>query len=214
MQDFWPLQMRRLAPEPTIVSHADFLQANSYSSLPSPSKKRSKSGTGSAPSASQPRIEMFMKQAQNAVAPSSSRPAAGSERSQAIGAAAVRDYAEAISDDDEPMVAVGDAGAASRARDKALAILSPLPVRQKTFDLPALRAISSSAEAAAPGQVLAGSKRSSAAAESMYHAQQGAANRKDLAIDAARVSAAVKVCEDQGPVDVLEIDDLDSLFAL
>lgn len=137
------------------------------------------------------------------VAPSS-LPVDTCERSRRSGAAGIADDIEAISDDDAPMVAAGGADAASCARAAAPAITSHLSARQRVVDLPQLRAETGAAE-----QILAGSKRSSVAAELIREPQVGFTNRKDSSVD-----AAAKVGGELGADCVLDIDDLDSLFAL
>jgi hypothetical protein len=188
--------IRRLECAPHVDHHLNFWQAHALSNLSSPTRKRRKSGSGGpGPTASQPGIEMFMRQAPT-------HPAAS-------GAAACHDDVEAISDDDDaPMVVAGGLNAARAA-------VSPLPARHKAGGSAAPRSSCSvSSDAAVQAQAFAGSKRPAAAAESVRGAQAGIISREDSTAAAARAGAAVDVVGNQEAGDVLDIDDLDSLFCL
>jgi hypothetical protein len=120
---------------------------------------------------------------------------------------APRDDVEAISDDDDaPMVTAGGACAASCMRAGAPVIASPSAIRQPQVVKSTALFSSSSRDAAVPDQARTGSKRPAVAAESTHHPQPGVTGRK---------GSVVEVFEGhQGQDPVLDIDDLDSLFAL
>jgi hypothetical protein len=180
------------------------------SDLSSPSRKRRKSGSGLEPPASQPRIEMFMRQAPShaATAPVS-RPDCGFEQRGGSGAAATHDAVEAISDDDDaPMVAAGGLNAAQAA-------FSPLPAWRKAGgSVSAPSSCSLPSSATAQPQAFTVSERLVAAVESMRGAAAGSSSSERLAADSARASAAAGVVDDQAADNVLDMDDLDSLFCL
>jgi hypothetical protein len=195
----------------------DDLQAHALSSHSSPGRKRPKSGAGGGPSASQPGIEMFMKQAPPPpAAASSGRSAAGFEKGQALDMAAVDDISD---DDDAPMVAAAGLNAARSAQPASAARSS---VRAAPLAAPSSSASSSSASAAAAAHApsLVGSKRSAAAADAAFaaHIDPSHSGHKVTVGAAVGGSGGTGVTVVGGDIadsgDVLEIDDLDSMFAL
>jgi hypothetical protein len=114
-------------------------------------------------------------------------------------------------DDDAPMVTAVGTDAASRAPFGMSAAASHL---QERTVLLAESCSSSSAAAQAPHPI--GSKRVSTAAVSACNHQQDIlpSGHKTNLVVAAAASLVSDVAENHGQSDVLEIDDLDSLFAL
>jgi hypothetical protein len=181
------------------------LQAQSFSSHASPGRKRPKSGSAPGPSASQPGIEMFMRQPPAAALSSSL-----GFNSLVFEAGTMENNAGNSSDDDMPMVVAAGARAGAAARVSTASLPGrPAPV---TAPRPSL---SSSAEASAStaGQVqsLIGSKRPSASAQSSSTCQS---NHLPVAATSASGTAAAVVSGGDEQADVLDIDDLDSLFVL
>ncbi len=124
-------------------------------------------------------------------------------------AAVWHDAVDAISDDDDAPMVVAGGLSASRAA------VSPLPARHKAGGSAAPRSSCSlSSDAAVQAQTFAGSKRPAAAAESVRGAQAGTISREDPTAAAGRAGAAADVEGGQEAGDVLDIDDLDSLFCL
>ena len=176
---------------------SDCLQAQALSHHTSPGRKRSKSGPG--PSASQPGIEMFMRQA-----PPPAAAAPSSREADTL-------FADDVSDDDDaPMVAAVGTSAASRAPAVMHAAVSHL--QERSAPVAGSRS-SSSAAAQAPPPI--GSKRAPTAAVSACNPQRDIV---PLSVKTTAVAAAASLGADvsarDGEADVLEIDDLDSLFAL
>jgi hypothetical protein len=196
-------QVRQACCTIVIEFQVNVLQAQSLSSHVSPGRKRPKSGSAPGPSASQPGIEMFMRQAP-AAAPSSRLDL----NSVIFEEGTMGDNTGNSSDDDMPMVVAAGARAGAAARVSTASLPGrPAPVTAllpSPLPLPSTEA-SASTTGHAPCPI--GSKRPSTSAQSSSSLQPN-----HLPLAAAAASAELGGGDEQA--DVLDIDDLDSLFVL